>query len=87
MDIKEFASNFSKYDKDSSIYEVTKRILSKKKNKNKYFYYDCRKEENAFDYSVFAKDKFISFPLKDYQKTIIRCLISMLIRSPPESQQ
>lgn len=43
MDIKEFSTNFTKYEKDSSIYEVSKRLLSKKKNKNKYFYYDCRK--------------------------------------------
>ncbi len=87
MDIKEISISFNKYDKDGSIYEVMKQILSKKKGKTKYFYYDCRKEENAFDYSIFAKDKFISYPLKEYQKTIVRSLVCMLIKSPPEGQE
>lgn len=87
MDIKELSTNFAKYEKDSSIYEVSKRLLSKKKNKNKYFYYDCRKEDNAFDYSVFAQQKFIGFALKDHHKTIVRCMIALLVRSPKENQE
>lgn len=86
IDIKEFAASFPKYDKDTAIYEVSKRLLAKRKNKNKYFYYDCRKEENAFGYSVFANSAFISFPLKDYQKTIVRSLLTILFKSAPEQQ-
>jgi hypothetical protein len=87
MDIKEFSGNFPKYEKATSINEASKKLLTKKKNKNKYFYYDCRKEENAFDYSVFANQKFITFPLKNYQKTIVRSLITILIKSPKDTQE
>lgn len=43
IDIKEYLNSFPKYEKGSAIYEVTIGMLAKKKNKNRYFYYDCRK--------------------------------------------
>jgi hypothetical protein len=86
IDIKEFTASFPKYEKDGPINEACKRLLTKKKNKNKYFYYDCRKEENAFGYSVFAGMNFVSYPLKEYQKTVIRALIANLYRCPVEQQ-
>lgn len=84
IDIKEFSASFSKYDKDSAIYEASKRLLTKKKNKNKYFYYDCRRKENDFAFSTFSGVNFISYSLKSYQKTIIRALITTLFRSAIE---
>jgi len=85
IDIKEFAQSFPKYDKGSAIYEASKRLLGKKKNKNKYFYFDCRKPENNLGYSSIAGTNFISFRLKEYQKTIVRGLISLLFRSKAEN--
>jgi hypothetical protein len=85
IDIKEFTQSFSKYDKGSAIYEASKRLLAKKKNKNKYFYFDCRKPENSLGYSSIAGVNFISFRLKEYQKAIVRCLISLLFRSTAEN--
>ena len=43
VDGTQLAENFSKYEKDSAIYEVAKKILKKKKNKNRFFSYDCRR--------------------------------------------
>lgn len=43
VDGTQLAENFSKYEKDSAIYEVSKKILKKKKNKNRFFSYDCRR--------------------------------------------
>ena len=79
IDMKEFSINFSKYGNNSPIYDVSKRLLSKKKNKNRYFYYDCRKECNAFDYSLIGECPFINYELKSYQKRIIRSMLNMLM--------
>jgi mannitol/fructose-specific phosphotransferase system IIA component len=87
IDIKEFASNFSKYDKGSAIYEVSKRLLTKKKNKNRYFYYDCRREDCAFDFSSFGNCFFVNHGLKDNQRRIIKSLLSILFRSRAEQQE
>jgi hypothetical protein len=46
IDIKEFSVSFQKYDRGSAIYEVSKQMLSKKKNKNKLLFFDCRKDIN-----------------------------------------
>jgi hypothetical protein len=87
IDIKEFASNFSKYDKGSAIYEVSKKLLTKKKNKNRYFYYDCRREDCAFDYSSYGNCYFINHALKDNQKRIIKSLLSILFKTPADKQE
>jgi hypothetical protein len=78
IDIKEFSSGFPKYDKGSAIYEVSKQMLSKKKNKNKLLFYDCRQDKNQFDYSHFGKCSFISYPVKEHFKTMIRSLLASL---------
>ena len=63
IDINEFQKSFQKYDRGSAIYEVIKTMLLKKKNKNKLFFYDCRKEGNEFDYSFFGKSQFLNYCL------------------------
>lgn len=56
-------------------------MLSKKKNKNKLLFYDCRQEKNQFDYSYFGKCLFLSYPIKEHFKTMIRSLLSSLFEA------
>jgi hypothetical protein len=81
IDIKEFSTSFSKYDRGSAIYTVSKVLLSKKKNKNRFFYYDCRKPANAFDYSTFAETRFLEVPIRPTERLIVRSLLSILFSS------
>lgn len=78
VDINEFQKSFSKYDRGSAIYEVSKKMLAKKKNKSKLLYFDCRKEVNEFGYSDYGKCNFISYPIKEHLKIIIRSLLATL---------
>jgi hypothetical protein len=78
VDINEFQKSFQKYDRGSAIYDVSKELLSKKKNKNKLLFYDCRKEQNAFEYSHFGKCNFLSYPVKEHFKTMVRSLLATL---------
>ena len=81
VDINEFQRSFNKYDRGSAIYEVSKQMLAKKKNKNKLLYFDCRKEGNEFHYSKFGKCYFLSYPLKEHYKTMIRSLLQTLFET------
>jgi hypothetical protein len=65
---------------------VGKRLFGKKKNDNKFFFFDCRKPGNELGFSLCANIDFISYPLRTHQKNIVRSLLSILFRSAPESQ-
>ena len=62
-------------------------MLSKKKNKSKLLFFDCRAEKNEFHYSHFGKCNFISYPLKDHFKTIIRSLLITLFETKEREAQ
>jgi hypothetical protein len=87
IDIKEFSVSFQKYDRGSAIYEVSKQMLSKKKNKNKLLFFDCRKDINQFDYSHFGNSKFINYPIKEHFKTMIRSILTTLFETSEKETQ
>lgn len=81
IDIKEYSISFPKYERGSAIYEVSKQMLAKNKNKSKLLFYDCRKDKNQFDYSHFGNSKFVNFPIKEHFKTMIKSILTTLFET------